>query len=80
MAIFPLQIDHFFAVGSPLPLFLVMREYDSLIKKGHRGAASLLPSFVCRRVHNLHHPSDPIVSGPSAVAGSVVCMYTYMNH
>ncbi|CAI8058120.1 Phospholipase DDHD1 [Geodia barretti] len=53
-------IDHFFAVGSPLPLFLVMREHDCLIKKGHRGAASLLPTCICKRVHNLHHPADPI--------------------
>ena len=57
-----LQVDHFFAVGSPLPLFLLMREHDQLIKKGHRGAASLLPTCVCKRVHNVHHPSDPIVS------------------
>jgi hypothetical protein len=53
-------VDHFFAVGSPLPLFLVMKEHDCLIKKGHRGAASLLPTCICKRVHNVHHPSDPI--------------------
>lgn len=53
-------LDHFFAVGSPLPLFLLMKEHECLIKKGHRGAASLLPPSICKRVHNVNHPSDPI--------------------
>jgi phospholipase DDHD1 len=54
------NVDHFFAAGSPLPLFIVMREHESLIKKGHRGAASILPTSICKRVHNVYHPSDPV--------------------
>ena len=56
------NIDHFFAVGSPLGIFIMLREHGSLIKRDHKGAGSFLPSCVCRRIHNLHHPSDPVVS------------------
>ena len=57
------KVDHFFAVGSPLGVFILMREHESLVKRGHRSSASLVPTEVCRRIHNLHHPSDPVVSG-----------------
>lgn len=74
----PIQLDHFFAVGSPLPLFLLMKEHECLIKKGHRGAASLLPPSICKRVHNVNHPSDPIVShcliGKMCVGVIIMCV------
>eukprot|EP00731_Ephydatia_muelleri_P020048 Em0012g873a len=54
------NVDHFFAVGSPLGVFILMREHESLVKRGHRSSASLVPAEVCRRIHNLHHPSDPV--------------------
>ena len=54
------NIDHFFAVGSPLGIFIMLREHGSHIKRDHKGAGSFLPSCVCRRIHNLHHPSDPV--------------------
>jgi len=53
-------LDHFFAVGSPLAVFLMMREHETLVKKGHRSTCSIIPTSVCKRIHNLHHPSDPI--------------------
>lgn len=56
------NIDHFFAVGSPLGIFMILREHDKLVKKDFRGADSFLPSCVCKRIHNVHHPSDPVVS------------------
>lgn len=56
------QIDHFFAFGSPMGLFVAMNEYESMVTKDHLSAESFLPSCVCKRIHNLHHPSDPIVS------------------
>ena len=55
------QLDHFFAVGSPLGVFIMMREHETLVKKGHKSACSLIPKSVCKKIHNLHHPSDPIV-------------------
>ena len=57
-----LQVDHFFALGSPLGVFLAMREHETLVRKSYKGAASILPACVCKRIHNLHHPSDPVVS------------------
>jgi phospholipase DDHD1 len=56
-----LQIDHFFAFGSPTALFIAMKEYETLVSKDHQGAESFLPSCVCKRIHNMQHPSDPIV-------------------
>eukprot|EP00731_Ephydatia_muelleri_P019995 Em0012g820a len=54
------KVEHFFVVGSPLGMFILMREHESLVKRGHRSSASLVPVEVCRRIHNLHHPSDPV--------------------
>ncbi|XP_064389425.1 phospholipase DDHD1-like isoform X1 [Halichondria panicea] len=53
-------VDHFFALGSPLAVFLMMREHEHLIRRSHMSAESLLPSCVCNRIHNVHHPSDPV--------------------
>ena len=55
------DVDHFFAVGSPLGIFVMLKEQDNTIKKHFKGAESFLPSCMCRRIHNLHHPSDPVV-------------------
>lgn len=56
------NVDHLFAVGSPLGIFILLREHAQLIKKDVKGADSFLPNCVCKRIHNLHHPSDPVVS------------------
>lgn len=56
------NVDHLFAVGSPLGIFIMLREHGQLIKKDFKGADSFLPSCVCKRIHNVHHPSDPVVS------------------
>ncbi|XP_019858671.1 PREDICTED: phospholipase DDHD1-like isoform X1 [Amphimedon queenslandica] len=53
------KVDHLFAVGSPLGIFLMLREHSPLVK-GSKGADSLLPSAICKRIHNVHHPSDPV--------------------
>ena len=55
------KVDHLFAVGSPLGIFLMLREHSPLVKES-KGADSLLPSAICKRIHNVHHPSDPVVS------------------
>ena len=55
------NVDHFFAVGSPLGIFIMLKEHDTIVKKDFQGAKSFLPSCICRRIHNLHHPSDPVV-------------------
>ncbi len=64
------NVDHFFAVGSPLGIFIILKEHDGHVKRDYKGAKSFLPSCMCSRIHNLHHPSDPVVSnilykGPS---------------
>ncbi len=56
------EVDRMFIYGSPLGLFFSMREHGDLVVKDHRSAASILPSSVFKRLHNVHHPSDPIVS------------------
>ena len=55
------KVDHLFAVGSPLGIFLMLCEHSPLVKDS-KGADSLLPSAICKRIHNVHHPSDPVVS------------------
>jgi phospholipase DDHD1 len=54
------NVDHFFAVGSPLGIFLAIKEHQKIINKEGRGADSFLHSSVCQRIHNVHHPSDPV--------------------
>lgn len=68
-----IQIEHFFAFGSPTALFIAMKEYETLVSKSHRSAESFLPSCVCKRIHNVQHPSDPIVSHVYALQG-VMCV------
>lgn len=60
------KVDHLFAVGSPLGMFLMLREHSPLVKES-KGADSLLPSAMCKRIHNVHHPSDPVVSLVSTI-------------
>ena len=55
------NVDHLFAMGSPLGIFIMLREHSNLIKKDYQGADSFLPSCICKRIHNVHHPSDPVV-------------------
>ena len=56
-------MEHFFAVGSPLGVFLAMRDLSKHVDAGHQSAKGLLPHSVCKRIHNIMHPSDPVVSG-----------------
>ena len=56
------NVDHFFAVGSPLGIFIILKEHDNHVVRDYKCAKSFLPSSVCGRIHNLHHPSDPVVS------------------
>ena len=74
-----MQVDHFFAVGSPLGLFIMMREQARSLMKGHQSASSFLPSSVCQRIYNLHHPSDPVVSN-SRILVLVLLLLSVTRH
>ena len=51
-----------FILGSPLGMFLALRDVEEHIYRHHKSAQSLLPASICKRIHNVHHPSDPVVS------------------
>jgi len=53
------QVENFFCMGSPLAVFLALR--------GIRPGTSchqdhILPTFICSRLFNVFHPTDPVVS------------------
>ena len=60
--VFIVQLDHLFILGSPLGMFLALRDVEEHVYRHHKSAQSLLPASVCKRIHNIHHPSDPVVS------------------
>ena len=64
-------MEHLFLFGSPLGMFILMREHESLVKRGHRSSASLVPTEICKRIHNIYHPSDPEVSERSELMNPV---------
>ncbi|XP_062519329.1 uncharacterized protein LOC134194412 [Corticium candelabrum] len=54
-------VENFFAIGSPLSLFLSMRGADSEKKMSRlEDNPFCLPETVCRKMFNIYHPSDPI--------------------
>ena len=57
-----MQVEHLFIVGSPLGLFIAMRDAEKHVDPHHRSAQSLLPYSVCKRIHNIYHPADAVVS------------------
>lgn len=54
------QLEHLFILGSPLGMFLALRDVEEHVYRHHKSAQSLLPASVCKRIHNIHHPSDPV--------------------
>lgn len=46
-------------------MFLALRDVEEHVYRHHKSAQSLLPASVCKRIHNIHHPSDPIVRSSS---------------
>lgn len=60
--VFIVQLEHLFILGSPLGMFLALRDVEEHVYHHHKSAQSLLPASVCKRIHNIHHPSDPVVS------------------
>ena len=49
-----------FCVGSPLGVFLTLRG----IKPGDDDVEDhVLPRSVCKKMFNIYHPADPVVSG-----------------
>ena len=55
-----LQVENFFCMGSPLAVFLALRGIrpGSSVQQDH-----ILPTSICRRLFNVFHPTDPVVSG-----------------
>lgn len=64
-----LQVEHLFIVGSPLGLFIAMRDAEKHVDPHHRSAQSLLPYSVCKRIHNIYHPADAVVRPGGAGRG-----------
>jgi len=58
-------------------MFLALRDVEEHIYRHHKSAQSLLPASICKRIHNVHHPSDPVVSLCAGVC-VCACMRVYM--
>ena len=54
------QVEHFFAIGSPLAIFVSLRNLDEYIDSAHKSCQSLLPYEICKRFYNIFHPADPV--------------------
>jgi phospholipase DDHD1 len=53
-------VENFFAIGSPLSLFLGMRGAGSDSKVTGETNPFSLPNAICKRMFNIYHPSDPV--------------------
>ncbi|KER23004.1 hypothetical protein T265_09016 [Opisthorchis viverrini] len=54
---FKSNLQNFFCLGSPLPVYLTLRG----IRPGaYTTQDSILPRHLCRRILNVYHPSDPV--------------------
>ena len=54
------QVEHFFATGSPLAVFVSLRNLDEYIDSTHKSCQSLFPYEICKRFYNIFHPADPL--------------------
>ena len=54
------QVEHFFAIGSPLAIFLSLRNLDYFVDAKHKSSQSLFPYEICKRFYNIFHPADPV--------------------
>ena len=53
------KTDSLFCLGSPLPVFLALR---GVRPAGTGKQDHVLPKHLCKRLYNIFHPSDPVVS------------------
>lgn len=53
------QVENFFCMGSPLAVFLALRGIrpGTSCQQDH-----IMPTTICRRLFNVFHPTDPVVS------------------
>jgi len=70
-----LQLEHLFILGSPLGMFLALRDVEEHVYRHHKSAQSLLPASICKRIYNVHHPSDPVVSVSCRIATKIGASY-----
>ncbi|KAI6657326.1 Phospholipase DDHD1-like [Oopsacas minuta] len=54
------QVEHFFAIGSPLAIFISLRNLDEYIDTRYKSCLSLFPYEICKRFYNIFHPADPV--------------------
>ena len=54
------QVEHFFAIGSHLAVFVSLRSLDEYIDSTHKSCQSLFPYEICKRFYNIFHPADPL--------------------
>lgn len=53
------KTENFFSLGSPLAVFLALR---GVRPAGVGTQDHILPKHLCKRLFNIFHPSDPIVT------------------
>lgn len=58
---FIFQVENLFCLGSPLAVFLALRGVP-LHGCDSSGQPNIIPPEFCRRLFNIYHPADPIVS------------------
>ena len=59
--VFIFQVENLFCLGSPLAVFLALRGVP-LHGCDDTGQPNIIPPELCRRLFNIYHPADPIVS------------------
>ena len=53
-------MEHFFAIGSPLAVFVSLRNLDEYIDSTQMSSQALFPYEICKRFYNIFHPADPV--------------------
>lgn len=54
------NIEHFFSIGSPLSVFISLRDVPCLNDSKPKSIQNLFPYVLCKRFYNIFHPADPI--------------------
>jgi hypothetical protein len=58
-ALLLVQVENIFCLGSPLAVFLALR---GIRPQGTGTTQHFLPPGACKRLFNIYHPADPVVS------------------
>ena len=53
------QLENLFCLGSPLGVFLALR---GIRPQGKGSLDHIIPGGACKRLFNIYHPADPVVS------------------